>query len=430
MTAMKLEPFQKPLNGELEVPGDKSISHRAVILGSLAKGTTRVTNFLDGEDCQRTIEAFRTLGVSIEQAGTTLTIHSDGKEKLVEPKKPIYFGNSGTTARLMLGVLAGLPFFSTAYGDPSLTVRPMDRVVHPMTQMGASIVGRAEGNYLPLALNGGNLKGISYTLPVKSAQVKSAVLLAGLFAEGITEVTESTATRNHSENMMSAFGAGIATNGNTIRVTNSSLSATDVYVPGDISSAAFLMSAAAIVPGSYITIQNVGLNETRTGIIDVLAEMGAGLNISNEKTISGEPVADVTITSDNLQGTVVEGDMIPRLIDEIPVIALVATQADGDTIIRDAKELRLKETDRIEAVASGLRKLGANVKTTEDGMIIHGKTRLRGGEVASFDDHRIAMMLAVASLISDNEIVIDDISSVAISYPDFFNHLEILKTTP
>nr|WP_246206743.1 3-phosphoshikimate 1-carboxyvinyltransferase [Virgibacillus ihumii] len=425
---MKLEPYQKPLTGELEVPGDKSISHRAVILGSLAKGTTKVTNFLDGEDCRRTIDAFRSLGVGIEQEGTTVTIHSDGKESLVEAKQPIYFGNSGTTARLMLGVFAGLPLFTTLYGDPSLTVRPMDRVVQPLRQMGASINGRAEGSFLPLAVNGGGLKGISYILPVKSAQVKSAVLLAGLFAEDVTEVIEHTATRNHSENMLAAFGADIVIKNNVIRITNQSLSATNVYVPGDISSAAFFIAAAAIVPGSNITIHNVGLNKTRTGIIDVLLEMGASLNISNEKVISGELIGDITIRYENLKGTIIEGDMIPRLIDEIPVIALVATQAEGDTEIRDAKELRLKETDRIEAIASNLIKLGAHVETTEDGMIIHGKASLTGGEVASYDDHRIVMMLAVASLIANDNIVIDDISSAAISYPGFFKHLDTLKT--
>ncbi|GAA0599870.1 3-phosphoshikimate 1-carboxyvinyltransferase [Virgibacillus siamensis] len=428
MTEIKLKPFQKPLTGEVEVPGDKSISHRAVILGSLAKGTTNITNFLNGEDCRRTIDAFRKLGVTIEQEGTSVTIHSDGKEKLTEAKQPIYFGNSGTTARLMLGVLAGLPFFTTAYGDPSLTIRPMDRVVQPMRLMGASITGREKGSYLPTAINGGNLKGISYTLPVKSAQVKSAVLLAGLFAEDVTEVIEHAATRNHSENMLEAFGADIVIKDNAIRITNQSLSAANVYVPGDISSAAFLLASAAIVPGSSISINNVGLNKTRTGIIDVLLEMGANLNISNKKSISGELIGDITVTQEDLKGIVIEGAMIPRLIDEIPVIALLATQAEGDTVIRDAKELRLKETDRIEAIASNLTKLGANVETTEDGMVIHGKTSITGGKVVSYDDHRIAMMLAVASLIADDAIIIDDISSIAISYPDFFKHLDTLKT--
>ncbi|WP_245799236.1 3-phosphoshikimate 1-carboxyvinyltransferase [Virgibacillus siamensis] len=430
MATLKLTPYKNVLQGELEVPGDKSISHRAIIFGSLANGTTKISNFLNGEDCLRSIDAFRAMGVSIEQDATNVTICSAGKDKLTEPVEPIYFGNSGTTARLMLGVLAGLPFFTTAYGDPSLTVRPMDRVIKPIQQMGALTDGRSDGGFLPMAVRGGNLKSISYTLPVKSAQVKSAVLLAGLFAKGVTKVTEQTVTRNHTENMMAAFGAGVKVEGNTVYISNKPLYATDVFVPGDISSAAFPLAGAAIVPGSNITIKNVGLNNTRTGIIDALLNMGADITISNEKTVSGEPIGDLTITYKKLKGTVIEGDIIPKLIDELPIIALVATQAEGKTVIRDAGELRLKETDRIEAVAEGLRKLGANLETTKDGMIIHGTSQLTGGHVSSFDDHRIAMMLTIASLIADEEVIIDDISSVSISYPDFFKHLDTLKSTP
>ncbi|SEQ25968.1 3-phosphoshikimate 1-carboxyvinyltransferase [Virgibacillus subterraneus] len=423
MKDMKLSPCSNALNGILQVPGDKSISHRAVILGSLAKGTTKVTHFLTGEDCLRTINAFKLLGVDIEVDNTTLYIRSNGLSHFKEPIEPIYFGNSGTTARLMLGVLSGLPFFTASYGDASLTSRPMDRVIIPLQQMGTSINGRSNGSYLPLAINGGGLSGVQYTLPVKSAQVKSAILLAGLFAEGTTEVIEPTATRNHSENMLKAFGADISIEDTCISITNQPLTATDVFVPGDISSAAFFMVAAAIVPGSNLTLKNVGLNFTRTGIIDVLTEMGASISISNKQTISGEDFGDITISYKKLQGIVINGDIIPRLIDELPIIALLATQAEGETVIGDAEELRLKETDRIEAVVEGLTTLGAEVKPTKDGMMIEGNSVLVGGSVNSYNDHRIAMMHAIASLITQNEVVIDDVSSVAISYPNFFQDL-------
>ncbi|WP_425509029.1 3-phosphoshikimate 1-carboxyvinyltransferase [Virgibacillus doumboii] len=424
MKNMKLTPSLRSLTGELTIPGDKSISHRAVILGSLAEGTTKITNFLNGEDCLRTVAAFRLLGVEIGEEGSTLHIHSNGYSKFNEPTEPIYFGNSGTTARLMLGVLAGLPFFTVAHGDASLTKRPMDRVVVPLKEMGASFNGRNNGNYLPLAINGGELKGMQYTIPVKSAQVKSALLFAGLFADGITEIIEPAATRNHSENMLEAFGANITRQGNQININNGQLKATDVHVPGDISSAAFFIAAAAIVPESNVTLINVGLNETRTGIIDVLTDMGASITISNKQTVSGETIGDITIKHQNLRGTVIEGDIIPRLIDELPIIALIATQAEGKTVIRDAAELRLKETDRIDAVAAGLTQLGANIEPTEDGMIIHGANQLNGGFVSSYNDHRIAMMHAVASLIANDDVTIDDVSSVAISYPNFFRDLE------
>ncbi|MFC4557380.1 3-phosphoshikimate 1-carboxyvinyltransferase [Virgibacillus kekensis] len=423
MKDMKLKPAKGPVHGELDIPGDKSVSHRGVILGSLAEGTTKVTNFLTGEDCMRTVNAFKLMGVEIKENGTELTITSKGYKHFNEPVEPIYFGNSGTTARLMLGVLAGLPLFTMAYGDASLTRRPMDRVIKPLSEMGASITGRKNNTYLPLSVSGGSLKGINYTLPVKSAQVKSAILLAGILAEGETEVIEPTPTRNHSENMLEAFGANISRHNTKITVSKSSLKATDVFVPGDISSAAFFMVAAAIKPGSSLTLKNVGLNQTRTGIIDVLIEMGASVTISNQATISGELIGDITVKYGELKGATINGDIVPRLIDELPVIALLATQAEGETVISDAGELRLKETDRIEAVVDGLTRLGANVEATEDGMIIKGKSLLHGGQVKSYYDHRIAMMHAIASLVSDEEIIIDDVSSVAISYPDFFKDL-------
>lgn len=427
MSKRVLNPLGKTLSGEIMIPGDKSISHRSVILGSLASGVTKVTNFLDGEDCLRTVDAFHNMGVSIEKDGTNLVIESKGLTELSKPTKQLDFGNSGTTTRLMLGILAGLPFSTTIYGDASLSKRPMNRVVNPLRQMGATIAGSNDGNLLPLSISGNKLTGINYTLPVKSAQVKSAILLAGLLAEDETSVTEEIPTRNHTENMLQAFGADITTDGYTTTITKKNeLIATDVYVPGDISSAAFFLVAAAIVPGSQLTLKNVGLNKSRTGIIDVLQQMGANLVIRNEKTIGGELIGDIQVTYGDLNGITIEGDIIPRLIDEIPVIALLATQAVGTTIIKDAEELRVKETDRIAAVIDVLTTFGATVTSTEDGMIIEGKTDLSGGNAASYDDHRIAMMAAIASLITKDEVVIDDISCISISYPDFFEDLESL----
>jgi len=422
-----LQPYSGNLSGELNVPGDKSISHRSVILGSLAKGRSKVTNFLDGEDCIRTVDAFRKMGVSIQQEGTDLLIESNGISSFTEPNQPLNFGNSGTGIRLMLGILAGLPFFTTSYGDESLSKRPMDRVVKPLRKMGAEIDGRNDGNLLPISVKGRKLHGIDYKLPVKSAQVKSAILLAGLLAEGETKVTETVPTRNHSENMLQAFGADIHRDAYTTTITSKNqLTATDVHVPGDISSAAFFLVAGAIVPGSKLVLKNVGLNKTRTGIIDVLEQMGAEIKIDNEKVISGEAIGDITISYQSLNGIVIEGEIIPRLIDEIPIIALLATQAEGETLIKDAEELRVKETDRITAVADALNILGAAITPTDDGMIIKGKTVLRGGKIAARNDHRIAMMGAIASLIATEEVIIDDTSCIATSYPTFFNDLESL----
>ncbi|HLQ97512.1 MAG TPA: 3-phosphoshikimate 1-carboxyvinyltransferase [Candidatus Dormibacteraeota bacterium] len=425
MSKVNLRPITGVISGMIEVPGDKSISHRAVMFSSIAKGTTTITNFLDGEDCLHTIDSFRSLGVSIEVSGTTVTVTSNGPESLQEAKKPLYFGNSGTTARLMIGLLAGLPLLTMIYGDPFLTERPMDRVINPLKQMGANIVGRKQDTLLPLAIKGQQLTGIHYTLPVKSAQVKSAVLLAGLFAEGKTTVIEETKTRDHTENMLEAFGADIEVNGNEVSISNKgTLEARNIHVPGDISSAAFLMVAAAIVPGSELTLKNVGLNETRSGIIDVLVNMGANIKISGEKTLAGEKSGDITISHKQLLGTTIDGDIIPRLIDELPIIALLATQAEGTTIIKDAEELRVKETDRIEAVVDVLSTLGAQVQSTEDGMIIKGRTALSGGEISSYHDHRIAMMGAIASLIAKDEVILDDDASIAVSYPNFFEDLQ------
>lgn len=327
----------------------------------------------------------------------------------------------------MVGLLAGLPFLSIVHGDPFLTNRPMDRVINPLREMGAQIDGRDHGHLLPLAIRGTQLSGIRYELPVKSAQVKSAVLLAGLRAEGTTTVIEKTQTRNHTENMLQAFGADITVDGDTITVTNqNTLQGTNIHVPGDISSAAFWLVAAAIVPNSNITLKHVGLNQTRTGIIDVLDKMGANITITNEQVSSGESAADMTVKQTALTGITIDGDIIPRLIDEIPIIALLATQADGKTIIKDAAELRVKETDRIEAVVDVLSTLGADITPTEDGMIVEGPTPLTGGRISAYNDHRIAMMGVVASLIATEPVYLDDDSSIAISYPDFFIDLKSL----
>lgn len=420
-------PLNEPLNGKLTIPGDKSISHRAVMIGSLATGKTVIDNFLDGEDCLRTIEIFKQLGVSIEQNNTNVVIESKGYHHFTEPKEPLYFGNSGTTARLMLGILSGLPFHTVSYGDPYLTVRPMDRVVTPLRTMGAKIDGREGGQFLPLSIRGGNLQPVTYDIPVKSAQVKSALLLAGLFASGKTVIRELAKTRDHTENMLRAAGANVEIDGYSVSIKGKqSLNALSISVPGDISSAAFFLVAATIVPNSEITLKQIGLNETRTGILDVLDAMGAHVTISNKRSSGGEPIGDVNVSYSQLRGVTIDAPLIPRLIDELPIIALLATQAEGTTIIKDAEELRVKETDRIKATVETLQTLGANIEETDDGMIIQGKTDLNGGKIKGYGDHRMAMMGVIASLISSSTVEIDDVSSITISYPSFFSHLQSL----
>ncbi len=424
LTKKTLHAIQSPIEGNLTVPGDKSISHRSIIFGSLSKGRTVVSNFLDGEDCLRTIDAFRAMGVSIQKNGAHVIIDSKGVNGFVEPKQPIDLGNSGTTARLLLGVLAGLPFHVTLFGDDSLTNRPMDRVVRPLRQMGAKIDGRENGKYLPISIRGGALESISFIPPVKSAQVKSAVLLAGLFGDSNTTVIESTKTRDHTENMLQAFGGEINVDQTTITIpANQSLEGTTIDVPGDISSAAFFLVAAAIVPNSKLTINDVGLNHTRTGIIDVLKKMGASIEVKEERHIGGEIIGSITIESSKLNGIEIDGDLIPRMIDEIPIVALLATQANGKTVIRDAEELRYKESDRIQSVVDTLQGLGATIQATEDGMIIDGDTSLSGGVGNSYGDHRIGMMIAIASLITKEDTQLIDPECINISYPSFFSDL-------
>ncbi|SDX71979.1 3-phosphoshikimate 1-carboxyvinyltransferase [Salimicrobium album] len=424
---MKRNPASAGLSGEIAVPGDKSISHRAVIFASLAEGTSRISGFLDAEDCLRTVEVFRAMGLQIDRDGRDLTVHGKGADRLKEPDAPLYFGNSGTTARLMSGVLAGLPLFTTAYGDESLSARPMDRVVKPLRQMGAVIEGREQGKKLPLAFSGTGLSGITYEMPVKSAQVKSAILLAGLFAEGVTTVIEAAKTRNHTETMLPEFGVEVTNDFGAISVRGGQkMKASNVDIPGDISSAAFFIVAAAVVPGSDVTIRRVGVNETRNGIIQALKKMGADINVEITDRIGKEPVADVTVKSSELEGITVEGELIANLIDEVPVLALAATQAAGTTVIKDAGELKVKETDRIQAVCDNLSLMGADITPTEDGMIIKGGTALRGAEVSSKGDHRIGMMEAVASLLAEGETTIHRPEAINISYPDFFSDLEHL----
>ncbi|MGG1685539.1 3-phosphoshikimate 1-carboxyvinyltransferase [Pseudalkalibacillus sp. NRS-1564] len=416
------------LKGTVTIPGDKSISHRAIMFGSIAKGTTRITNFLPGADCLSTISCFKQMGVQIEQDGASVVVEGKGIDGLREPSELLDVGNSGTTFRLMMGLLAGRPFHSVLAGDESIAKRPMNRVTVPLSQMGAAIDGRENGTFAPIAIRGGNLSGITYDSPVASAQVKSGILLAGLQADGVTTVTETHRSRNHTENMLESFGVKVKRDGLSVSVEGGQhLTATNVEVPGDISSAAFFLVAGAIVPNSTLTLLNVGINKTRSGILDVLEQMGASLSIKNKRVVNQEEVADLTISTSDLSGTTIEGEMIPRLIDELPVIALLATQANGKTVIRNAEELKVKETNRIDAVVEALKTLGASVTGTPDGMVIEGPTRLHGGQVSSLGDHRIGMMLAVAGCITEGSVQLELPEAIKVSYPDFFEHLKQLR---
>lgn len=425
---MKTMDYKRPsLRGEIQVPGDKSISHRSVMFGAIAEGTTTVEGFLLGEDCLSTIDCFRKLGVKIDVEGTNVKIESAGMDAWEEPKEVLYTGNSGTTTRLMLGILSGTKLHTIMTGDASIGKRPMRRVVDPLRQMGAQIAGRDGGQYTPLAIQGTELSSIDYTMPVASAQVKSAILLAGLRAKGTTIVRESEISRDHTERMLRQFGAKVETaNGVVSFEGGQKLKGTHVSVPGDISSAAFFLVAGAVAQESEIVLKNVGVNETRAGIIDVLQAMGADLDVVIEDEQAAEPTAAITVRTSNLKGTTIEGAIIPRLIDEIPVLALLATQAQGKTIIKDAEELKVKETDRITAVVTELKKLGADIEATDDGMVINGPVKLHGGALQSYGDHRIGMMAAVAALITDGPVDIDDADCVAVSYPTFFEHIDSL----
>ncbi|KOP83234.1 3-phosphoshikimate 1-carboxyvinyltransferase [Cytobacillus solani] len=415
------------LNGEIAIPGDKSISHRSIMFGSIADGKTVVTNFLLGEDCLSTIDCFKKMGVMIERQEEKVIIHGNGFEGLNEPSEILDVGNSGTTIRLLLGILAARPFHSVLIGDQSIGKRPMTRVTKPLQLFGAAINGRKNGEFTPLSIKGGNLKGIEYELPVASAQVKSSLLFAGLQASGTTTVIEPVKTRDHTERMIKQFGGEVEKTGTAIRIKGGQkLTGTSIHVPGDISSAAFFLVAGAIVPGSEIKLTNVGLNPTRTGIIDIMKEMGAKITIKQLTEDEFEPRGDIVIQSSALKGMTIAGEIIPKLIDEIPIIALLATQAEGVTVIKDAHELKVKETNRIDTVVAELTKLGATIEATEDGMIIYGKTELIGGTVSSHGDHRIGMMLSVAATLCKEDVYLENEEAIYVSYPTFFTHLQSL----
>lgn len=416
------------LVGTLRIPGDKSVSHRAVMFGAIAEGTTRITNFLPGEDCLGTIRCFRALGVPIEGEGATWTVAGQGLEGLMEPADVLDVGNSGTTLRLMLGLLAGMRGFTSVTGDASIRRRPMGRIVQPLREMGAAIWGRKDGTLAPLAVRGGGLRPIAYQSPVSSAQVKSAVLLAGLYAEGVTSVTEPAVSRDHTENLLAAMGARLTRTGRTVAIEGGgSLAAVAVEVPGDISSAAFWLVAGSIVAGSQLVLEHVGVNPTRTGVLDVLGRMGADITAGAMRESAGEPVADLRVRAAELVGTTIEGELIPRLVDEIPILALAACCAQGRTIIRDARELRVKESDRLSAIATELQKLGARIQELPDGLVIEGPTRWQGGETESRGDHRMAMTLAVASLLTPEPVAIDGVACTETSYPGFWDALESVR---
>ena len=408
----------KRVQGEITVPGDKSISHRAVMLGALADGITHINGFLRGADCLSTIDCFRKMGVRIDDNGDSLTVHGNGLHGLRAPKVTLYTGNSGTTTRLLCGILAGQPFDAEITGDASICKRPMGRVTKPLSLMGADI----ENEYCPLIIHGTKLHGIDYSMTVASAQVKTAIILAGLYAEGETVIHEIEKSRDHTELMLGAMGADIAVDGLTVRVGKTDrLAPQDVTVPGDISSAAFFMVLGSIMPDSEITIKNVGINPTRSGIIDAMKAMGADISVFNERTEGGEPTADMTVRTSSLHGTEIGGALIPRLIDELPVIAAAAVFANGKTVIRDAQELKIKETNRIRAVVDEFKKAGVDITETDDGMIINGGRTIHGADFATYGDHRMAMSLAILAQLAEGGSTLDDASCVDVSYPGFFD---------
>jgi 3-phosphoshikimate 1-carboxyvinyltransferase len=421
MAVKKIMQSNNGIRGTLHVPGDKSISHRAVMLGSLAHGQTIIEGFLMGEDCLHTIDCFKDLGVPIEIEKDKVLIEGKGFNGLQKADKQLYVGNSGTTIRLVLGILATLPFSTTITGDASIAKRPMDRVVNPLSKMGATF----SANKTPITVAGTSTKAIAYDSPIASAQVKSSLLLAALNSEGISQISEPLQSRDHTERMLTHFNIEWDKNENSIFIKGKQhFSGKTIKVPGDISSAAFFLAAAVITPNSRVECHNIGLNPTRTGIIKVLQEMGASVETKDIKNVNGEPVGTVVAEySPDLKGVVIEGEDIPRLIDELPIISLVATQASGITVIKDAMELKVKETNRISVVASQLNKCGASIEETEDGMIITGGTELHHETVCSHGDHRIGMMLAIAGCVAKGGVSIDNASAVSVSYPTFFEDL-------
>ncbi len=418
----------KPLHGELTVPGDKSISHRSVMFGAISEGITEVTHFLKSADCLSTISCFRKMGITIEEKAQTLLIHGKGLHGLSAPAEVLDTGNSGTTTRLISGILAGQSFESHLIGDASICKRPMGRIMKPLQAMGADITSDRGNDCAPLTIKGHPLKAIHYDSPVASAQVKSCVLLAGLYADGPVSVTEPALSRNHTELMLSSFGASVTSFGTTATILpDPHLVGQKVSVPGDISSAAYFICAALMVPGSEVLIRNVGINPTRDGILRVVRAMGADIEYRNIREQAGEKTADLLVRyTKDLHGTVIEGDLIPTLIDEIPVIAVLAATADDETVIRDAKELRVKESDRLTIMVDSLSAMGCDIEGTPDGMIIRGGRPMRGAQIDSHLDHRIAMSFAVASLVAEGTTAIQNAECVNISYPEFYRDLASL----
>lgn len=415
------------LKGEVSIPGDKSISHRAVMFGSLAEGTTEVTNFLQGADCLSTISCFRKLGIEIENTSQRILIHGKGLHGLTEPSDTLDTGNSGTTTRLISGILSGQRFTTILNGDASIQTRPMKRIMTPLSMMGADITSLKGNDCAPLRICGGQLHGVAYTSPVASAQVKSCILLAGLYADAPTSVTEPVLSRNHTELMLAGFGAHVTSSGTTATIEpEPDLNGMKIEVPGDISSAAYFLAAGLMIPNSEIMIKNVGINPTRDGILRVAKEMGGDITILNEKTSGGEPTCDLLVRSSSLKGVTIGGEIIPTLIDEIPMIAVMACFAEGITTIKDAQELKVKESNRIDTVVTNLKAMGAHIEATDDGMIIEGGYPLHGAVIDSHLDHRIAMSFAIGALGADGETRIEGADCVKISYPEFYQTLEKL----
>lgn len=415
----------KCLKGQIQVPGDKSISHRAIMLGSLAKGTTEITNFLQGADCLSSMACFQNMGIEIINQNNSVIVHGKGLHGLSKPSEMLDVGNSGTTTRLMSGILAAQPFTCSLNGDASIQKRPMKRIIEPLFQMGAHIESIRDNGCAPLKIIGQPLHGIHYHSKVASAQVKSCILFAGLYADGETSVTEPYVSRNHTELMLSYFGGNVRTEGTTATVLpEPELVGQKVIVPGDISSAAYFIAAALIVPGSELLIQNVGINPTRDGILRVCKQMGANITLVNENNVKGEPSADLLVRYSSLHGTEIGGELIPTLIDELPIIAVLASYAEGKTVIKDAQELKVKESNRIDVMVSNLSKMGVDIQATDDGMIIQGGKQLHGAVIDSNLDHRIAMSFAIAALQADGETEILGSECVNISYPGFYQDLQ------
>ena len=417
----------KGLHGTISIPGDKSISHRSIMFGSIAEGTTTIRNFLMGADCLATIDCFRSMGIAIDVSDEVVTVHGKGLHGLTKPDKTLDVGNSGTTTRLISGILSGQDFDVTLSGDESLNSRPMKRIMTPLNAMGANITSVHNNGCAPLSIKGSKIKAFHYDSPVASAQVKSAVLLAGLYGDGPTSVTEPAVSRNHTELMLQSFGVDVRCEGKTATVyPPETMTGQDIVVPGDISSAAYFIVAGLITPDSQITMKHVGINPTRDGIIKVCQAMGADITLSNVQDDNGEPTADITVKSSKLHGTVIGGDLIPTLIDELPIIAVLACVAEGETVIKNAEELKVKESNRIDLMVNNLVCMGADAIATEDGMIIHGGKPLHGISINCKYDHRIAMTFSIAGINADGETVIEDAQCVDVSYPTFYDTLKQL----